>query len=228
MKKLLVLLLFVTSFSYGQSLKELYLEQMKSLWEVNLTKEIPKQIDSIYRNLWGDAYRDTLMNREKKSVTIKASRFDKILDALDISLSSVDSLALIQQHTFAINDPELFIFKGAVITQDRTVGFQYNVQKEAEGIQKKSYFNTSRDSVYDLAKRIIKNSVLQGKSHVLDSLAKIESELLNTEFKEFTPEVEFEILVYNRTKKQKLRCIYLHELFAYISLEGLKRQQKKE
>ena len=74
----------------------------------------------------------------------------------------------------------------------------------------------SKNETLNQAKVIIGNLVLSSKTNYLDSLAKVESEMLAGPLKDLIPETEFEILIFNKKKGNELRRIYLHETFVRI------------
>ena len=105
---------------------------------------------------------------------------------------------------------------GAVLTKDEVRGFSYDSAKESDGIKRIDYFATSKNETLSQAKQIIGNLILTGKTNYLDTIAKVETEMLAGPLKDLRPETEFEILIFNKNSEQPLRRIYLHETFVQI------------
>jgi len=220
MKKILLILIFVSSFANGQDFKELYTAKLKSTWEVyeseSFARTIDKKTDSLYRAVNGKGYKETLIDNQKKSVTERANKLNEIIELFNIKLTELDSLAIIEQKSLNNSPPMDFTKKGAILTKDSIYGFSYNPDIENGKIKRTDYFGESENQTMNQAKQVIGNLILQGKTNYLDTIAKVESDMFAGPLKELRPETEIEIILYNKSAKEKLRLIYLHETFVQI------------
>lgn len=220
MKKIVFILIFASSFVNGQDFKELYTDKLKSSWEVyeseSFTKSIDKKTDSLYRAINGKGYKEILIENQKKSVAERAKKLNEIIELFNIKLTESDSLAIIEQKSINNSLPSDFTKKGAILTNDSIYGFTYNPDIENGKIKISDYFRDSENPTMNQAKQIIGNLILQGKTNYLDTIAKVESEMFVGPLKELRPEIEIEIILYNKSAEEKLRLIYLHETFVQI------------
>ena len=115
-----------------------------------------------------------------------------------------------------INFERNFVNKDAIITKDSIYGFKYDYSKENFKIEPFDYFQNSEKEVIDKAKIVIGTLIMTSKINYLDSIAKAESAIFADSFKNISPETEFEILIYNKTKEKELRRVKLHETFIYV------------
>ncbi|OCK41834.1 hypothetical protein BA195_13665 [Tenacibaculum soleae] len=220
MKKIVFILIFASSFVNGQDIKELYIDKLKSSWEVyeseTFTKSIDKKTDSLYRAVNGKGYKENLLENQKKSVTERAKKLKEIIELFKIKLTEFDSLAIIEQKSSNNSPPMDFTKKGAILTKNSIYGFTYNPNIENGKIKKTDYFKDSENPTMNQAKQIIGNLILRGKTNYLDTIAKVESDMFAGPLKELRPEIEIEVILYNKNVKEKLRLIYLHETFVQI------------
>lgn len=128
----------------------------------------------------------------------------------------MDSLAFIEQRSTNVNPPFDFVKKGAIITKDSVFGFLYNLESENVEIVSHNYFQSWESETINQAKQVIGNLIVSAKTNYLDTIARVESEMLVGPLQELRPETEFEILLYNRKNNGELRRIYLHETFIQI------------
>ena len=219
MKKLSALLIFICSFANGQDIKELYTEKFKSDWEVYENKDYVKRyIDTtiVYKLKSGRSPEEELLFQAKENHNKRAERLSQIFSSLKVNLKKSDSLVFIEQRSTNVNLEYDFVKKGAIITKDSIYGFKYDLEKESQGIENYNYFENSKNETLNQAKLIIGNLILSSKTNYLDSIAKVESEMLAGPLQNLRPETEFEILIYNKKKENELRRIYLHETFVRI------------
>ena len=220
MKKISIILVFISSFVNGQNFKKLYTEKLKSSWEVyeseSFAKTIDKKTDSLYRAVNGKGYKETLIDNQKKSVTERANKLNEIIELFNIKLTEFDSLVIIEQKSLNNSPPMDFSKTGAILTKDSIYSFTYNPDIENGKIKKNDYFEVSENSTMNQAKQIIGNLILQGKTNYLDTIAKVESDMFAGPLKKLKPKTEIEIILYNKRAKEKLRLIYLHETFIQI------------
>lgn len=219
MKKISFILIFICAFANGQSIKELYTEQFENDWKVYEDENyVKKYIDTtiVYKLASGRSPEQELLFQAKENLNKRAERISKILNSLKINLADLDSLSFIEQRSRNINFEGNYVNKGAIITKDSIYGFKYDYSKENFQIEPFNYFENSEKEVIDKAKIAIGNLILTSKTNYLDSIAKVESAMFADSFKNISPETEFEILIYNKTKENELRRIYLHETFIYV------------
>jgi len=220
MKKISLILIFVSSFVNGQDFKELYINKLKSTWEIYETESFSKTIDpktdSLYHKVNGKGYKETLIENQKKAVNERANRLSEIIKFFNIKSSKIDSLAIIEQKSLNYSPQMDFTKKGAIFTEDSIYGFTYNSVKENSELKKLDYFKVSENPTLNQAKQIIGNLILKGKTNYLDTIARAESEMLSGPLKELNPETEIEIILYNKNSDEKLIVIYLHETFVQI------------
>ena len=128
----------------------------------------------------------------------------------------MNSLTIIEQRSLNQNLPFDFSKYGTVLTKGEVHGFSYDSAKESDGIKRIDYFATSKNETLSKAKHIIGNLILSGKTNYLDTIAKVETDMLAGPLRDLTPETEFEILIFNKSNEEQLRRIYLHETFVQI------------
>ncbi len=220
MKKITYLLILICSFTYGQDIEELYIEKLKSSWEVYETKYFVKSIDpamdSSYLKATGKGYHETLIENQKSAVKNRANELSKLLANFSISLTDLNSLAIIEEKSLNNSPPIDFTKKGAILTQDKIFGFSHDSESENNEFQEIDYFRKSENPTLDQAKQIIGNLILKGQTSYIDTIAKVETEMFEGPLKELNPETEFEIILYDKNSAEKLRVIYLHETFVQI------------
>ncbi|MGN7515813.1 MAG: hypothetical protein ACTHOM_15665 [Allomuricauda sp.] len=219
MKKLLVLILLICSFANAQSFKELYAENFKSDWEVYQNEEHVKQnIDTtiVYKLDSGRTPEQELLYQAKQNHDKRAELISEILSSLKLNFEELDSLAFIEQSSTNFNPPFDFVKKGAIITKDSVFGFRYDLESENVEIVRHNYFQNSESDIINQAKQVIGNLIISAKTNYLDTLARVESEMLAGPLQELRPETEFEILIYNKEDSNELKRIYLHETFIQI------------
>tara|TARA_R100000544_G_C2201533_1_gene46977 strand:- start:49 stop:726 length:678 start_codon:yes stop_codon:yes gene_type:complete len=220
MKKILLILIFVSSFANGQDFKELYTTKLKSTWEVyeseSFARTVDKKTDSLYRAVKGKGYKETLIENQKKSVTERANKLNEIIELFNVKLTELDSLAIIEQKSLNNSAPMNFTKKGAILTKDSIYGFSYNPDIENGKIKRTDYFRESENQTMNQAKQVIGNLILQGKTNYLDTIAKVESDMFAGPLKELRPETEIEVILYYKSAKEKLKLVYLHETFVQI------------
>jgi hypothetical protein len=219
MKKITFLLIFICTIANGQSIKELYAEKFESDWKVYEDKNyVKKFIDTtvIYKLKSGRSPEQELLYKAKENLKKRAERISQIFSSLKVSLKEFDSLVFIEQRSTNVNLEYDFVKNGAIITKDSIYGFKYDLFKESQGIENYNYFKNSKNKTLSQAKSIIGNFILSSKTNYLDSIAKVESEMLAGPLQNLRPETEFEILIYNKKNKNVLRRIYLHETFVRI------------
>lgn len=220
MKNITYLLVFICSFANGQNLKELYIEKLKSTWEIYETKSFIQSIDpamdSLYHKANGKGYKETLIENQKSAVKNRADKLSEIMEFFDINITELDSLAIIEQKSLINSVPMDFTKKGAILVKNKIYGFTYNPDKENDKIQELDYFNHLENQTLYQAKQIIGSLILKGLTNYLDTIAKVENEMFAGPLKELNPDTEFEIILYNKNSKEKLWTIYLHETFVQI------------
>lgn len=219
MKKIPFILFFLCAFAKGQSIKELYAERFENDWKVYEDENyVKKYIDTtiVYKLESGRSPEQELLFQAKENHNKRAERLSQIFSSLKISLKELDSLVFIEQRSTNSNFENDFVKKGAIITNDTIYGFSYDLDDENQAIKRSNYFQNSKNETLTQAKVIIGNLVLSSKTNYLDSLAKVESEMLAGPLKDLIPETEFEILIFNKKKGNELRRIYLHETFVQI------------
>ena len=220
MKKILLLLILTSSFANGQDLRELYIDKLKSSWEIyeseSFAQTIDPKTDSLYRMANGKGYKETLIDNQRKAVTERANKLNKIIELFNIKLSELDSLAIIEQKSLNNAIAMNFKKKGAILTKDSIYGFTYNSEKDNGKIKKIDYFKSSTNPTINQAKQIIGSLILQGKTSYIDTIAKVESDMLAGPLKEIKPETEIEIILYKKNAAEKIKLIYLHETFVQI------------
>lgn len=213
---LLALVLFST-FAKPQDIKDLYTESFKSDWKIYEDEEnVKTYIDTslVYKLASGRTPEEELLYQAKKNHQKKADYLSAVFAKLDFHLKAYDSLVFIQQRSINRQPPFDFTKKGAIITADSIHGFFYDLQtKEIKDID---YLNPMDNEVVEQAKRMIISRITQGKTNHLDSIAKLEAELLSAPTNKILPQTEFEILIYNAAKEKRLRRVYLHETFVRI------------
>ncbi|SEL14498.1 hypothetical protein SAMN04488008_1031 [Maribacter orientalis] len=219
MKKIPFILFFLCAFAKGQNIKELYAERFEDDWKVYKDENyVKKYIDTtiVYKLESGRSPEEELLFQAKENHNKRAERLSQIFSSLKINLKELDSLVFIEQRSTNSNFENDFVKKGAIITNDSIYGFSYDLDDENQGIKRSNYFQNSKNETLNQAKVIIGNLVLSSKTNYLDSLAKVESEMLAGPLKDLIPETEFEILIFNKKKGNELRRIYLHETFVRI------------
>jgi hypothetical protein len=219
MKKITFLFIFICAFANGQNIKELYAEKFESDWKVYENENyVKKFIDTtvVYKLKSGRSPEQELLHKAKENLKKRTERISQIFSSLNVSLKEFDSLVFIEQRSTNVNLEYDFVKKGAIITKDSIYGFTYDLVKEDQGIKNYNYFKNSKNKSLAQAKLIIENLILSSKTNYLDSIAKVESEMLAGPLQNLRPEVEFEILIYNKKNKNELRRIYLHETFVRI------------
>lgn len=219
MKKIPFILIFICAFANGQSIKELYTHQFENDWKVYEDENyVRKYIDTtiVYKLESGRSPAEELLFQAKQNHNKRAEKLSQIFSSLKVSLKESDSLVFIEQRSTNINLEYDFVKKGAIITKDSIYGFRYDLETESQGIENYNYFKNSKNETLNQAKLIIGNLILSSKTNYLDSIAKVESEMLAGPLQDLRPETEFEILIYNKRKKNELRRIYLHETFVQI------------
>ncbi|WP_375587420.1 hypothetical protein [Flagellimonas aurea] len=219
MKKLIVLTLLICSFASAQSFKELYAENFKSDWEVYQNEDYVKRyIDTtlVYKLESGRTPEQELLYQAKENLNKRAELISEILSSLKLNFKELDSLAFIEQRSTNVNPPFDFVKKGAIITKDSVFGFLYDLESENVEIVRHNYFQNSESEIINQAKQVIGNLIISTKTNYLDTIARLESEMLSGPLQELRPETEFEILIYNKKNNSELRRIYLHETFVQI------------
>jgi hypothetical protein len=219
MKKIPFILIFICVFANGQNIKELYAEKFESDWKVYEDENyVKKYIDTtiIYKLESGRSPEQELLYQAKDNMNKRAERISKILNSLEINLPELDSLSFIEQRSRKLNFEGNYVNKGAVFANDSIYGFTYDYSQENFKIENHDYFQNSENETLNQAKQIIGNLILSSKINYLDTIAKVESEMLAGPLMELSPETEFEILIYNNKRENKLRRIYLHETFVRI------------
>lgn len=219
MKKIPLIFIFICAFANGQSIKELYVEKFESDWKVYEDENyVKKYIDTtiVYKLESGRSPEQELLFQAKENLNKRAERISKILNSLKINFAELDSLGFIEQRSRNINFEGNYVNKGAIIANDSIYGFSYDYSKENFKIESYNYFQNSENETINQAKQIIGNLILSAKTNYLDTIAKVEKEMLAGPLKELNPETEFEILIYNKKKENELRRIYLHETFVRI------------
>ncbi len=218
MKKLLILLL-ISSFANAQSFKELYAKNFKSDWEIYQNEDyVKRQIDTtlVYKLDSGRTPEQELLYQAKQNHAKRAELISEILSSLKLNFEELDSLAFIEQRSTNVNPPFDFVKKGAIITKDSVFGFLYDLESENVEIVRHNYFQNSESEIINQAKQVIGNLIISAKTNYLDTIARVESEMLSGTLQQLRPETEFEILLYNRKNNGELRRIYLHETFIQI------------
>jgi len=218
MKKLLALLL-ISSFANAQSFKELYAKNFKSDWEIYQNEDyVKRQIDTtlVYKLDSGRTPEQELLYQAKQNHDKRAELISEILSSLKLNFEELDSLAFIEQRSTNVNPPFDFVKKGAIITKDSVFGFLYDLESENVEIVRHNYFQNSESEIINQAKQVIGNLIISAKTNYLDTIARVESEMLSGTLQQLRPETEFEILLYNRKNNGELRRIYLHETFIQI------------
>jgi len=219
MKKPLVLILLICSFANAQSFKELYDENFKSDWEVYQNEEYVKQyIDTtiVYKLDSGRTPEQELLYQAKENHNKRAALISEIFSSLKLNFDELDSLAFIEQRSTNVNPPFDFVKKGAIIAKDSVFGFLYDLKSKNVEIVRHNYFQNSESEIINQAKQVIGNLIVSAKTNYLDTLARVESEMLAGPLQELRPETEFEILIYNKKENSELKRIYLHETFIQI------------
>ena len=219
MNKFFIPIFLLSSFALGQSVKEIYIENSKGEWEMYENKKFVNQVTDTtvdYKLKNGKSPQQTLIDNAKESVSIRAEKLSQILSELEINFAELDSLSIIEQRSLNQNLPFDFSKYGAVLTKGEIHGFSYDSAKESDEIKRIDYFGTSKNEILSQAKQIIGNLILSGKTNYLDTIAKVETEMLAGPLKDLRPETEFEILIFNKSSEQQLRRIYLHETFVQI------------
>ena len=219
MKKILALILLISSFANAQSFKELYAENFKSDWEVYQKQEYVKQyIDTtiVYKLDNGRTPEQELLYQAKQNHDKRAELISEILSSLKLNFEELDSLALIEQRSTNVNPPFDFVKKGAIITKDSVFGFLYDLESDNVEIIRHNYFENSESDIINQAKQVIGNLIISAKTNYLDTIARVESEMLSGPLQVLRPETEFEILIYNKNENSELKRIYLHETFIQI------------
>ncbi|MAO16552.1 hypothetical protein LDL77_08600 [Flagellimonas marinaquae] len=219
MKKILALILLISSFANAQSFKELYAENFKSDWEVYQNEEYVKQyIDTtiVYKLDSGRTPEQELLFQAKQNHDKRAELISEILSSLKLNFEELDSLAFIEQGSTNVNPPFDFVKKGAIITKDSVFGFLYNLERENVEIARHNYFQNSESEIINQAKQVIGNLIISAKTNYLDTIARVESKMLSGPLQALRPETEFEILIYNKNENSELKRIYLHDTFIQI------------
>lgn len=219
MKKPIILILLICSFANAQSFKELYDENFKSDWEVYQNEEHVKQyVDTtiVYKLDSGRTPEQELLYQAKENHNKRAALISEIFSSLKLNFDELDSLAFIEQSSTNANPPFDFVKKGAIITKDSVFGFLYNLESENVEIVRHNYFQNSESDIINQAKQVIGNLIISAKTNYLDTLARVESEMLAGPLQELRPETEFKILIYNKKENNELKRIYLHETFIQI------------
>ncbi|WP_417885327.1 hypothetical protein [Zunongwangia sp.] len=216
---LLILIFSSIANAQGQGIKELYSEQFKSDWTVYENKEYVKQfIDTnvVYKLASGRSPEEELLYHAKDRHRKKSKRIAEIFSSLKIDIQQYDSLVFVEERALQIQTSNDFIKNGAIITQDSIYGFSYDPSMEKVIIKSYDYFLNSDNQTVGQAKQVIRNLVLSGKTRYLHTIAKVESEMLSGPLQNHRPDVEFEIIIYNKNGENELRRIYLHETFIQI------------
>jgi hypothetical protein len=220
MKKIPLLLILVCAFANGQDFKELYVEKQKGTWEYyeseSFAKTIDPKMDSLYLKTKGKSYKEILIEQQKNSVKERSEKLSELIQFFKLKISELDSLTIIEQKSLNNSLPTDFTKRGAIIAKDSIYGFSYNLDDERNKILKIDYFKNSNSEIISQAKQIIGNLIISGKTNYLDTIAKVESDMFSGPLKELSPETEFEIIIYNKKKNEKLRNIFLHETFIQI------------
>lgn len=220
MKRILLLFILASSFANGQNFKALYTHKLKGTWEVyeseSFAKSIDKKSDSLYRAVNGKGYKETLIDNQKKAIDARANKLMEIILWCGIDLTELDSLAIMEQKSLNNTLPMDFTKKGAILTKDSIYGFTYDPDIENGKTKRIDYFRDSENPIMNQAKQIIGNLILQGKTNYLDTLGKVESDMFAGPLKDLRPDTEIEVILYNRSAKEKMRVIYLHETFVQI------------
>lgn len=222
LKNFSLILFLICSWSYAQNIKELYLEKFKSDWKLYENKSfLKKSIDTsvVYKLESGRSIEEELLYQAKANHKDKASLLELIFSTLKINLKEFDSLAFIQHRSLNQRPPFSFVRKGAIIGNGQIYGFRYDLRdlkKDQLEIQQYNYFLYSENKHIEQVKHIIKNLIFLGRTHHIDSIAKVEGDMLVGPLKELTPETEFEILIYNKRKERVLRRMYLHDTFGRV------------
>jgi len=218
MKKLLALLL-ISSFANAQSFKELYAKNFKSDWEIYQNEDyVKRKIDTtlVYKLDSGRTPEQELLYQAKQNHDKRAELISEILSSLKLNFEELDSLAFIEQRSTNVDPPFDFVKKGAIITKDSVFGFLYDLENENVEIVRHNYFQNSESEIINQAKQVIGNLIISAKTNYLDTIAKVESEMLSGPLQALRPETEFEILLYNRKNTGELKRVYLHETFIQI------------
>lgn len=219
MNKIFILIFLLSSSVYGQSLKEIYIENSKGEWEKYEDKKFLNQATDttvVYKLKNGKNPQQTLVDNAKENVRKRAEKLSQILSELKINFTELDSLTIIEQRSLNHDLPFDSSKYGAVLTKEGFQGFSYDLEKQSDGIKKVDYFSTSKDETLSQAKQIIGNLILSGRTNYLDTIAKVETEMFAGPLKDLRPETQFEILIFNKKSEQQLRRIYLHETFVKI------------
>lgn len=219
MKKITLILIFVGAFANGQSIKDLYIEQFDDDWKVYEDESyLKKIIDTtiVYKLESGRSPEQELLFQAKENLNKRADRIAKIFNSLKIELTELDSLTFVEQRSTNVNFEGNYVNKGTIIANDTIYGFIYDYSKDNFEIDSYDYFKNSENGTINQAKQIIGNLILSAKTNYLDTIAKVESEMLAGPLIELSPETEFEILIYNKKNEDILRRIYLHETFVRI------------
>ncbi len=215
-----LLFIFICSFTNAQNMKELYLETFEGDWKKYEDAEYVKKFKDttvVYNLDSGKSYEQTLLDQSKRNHLNRANRISQVIENFNLNISALDSLVFVEQFDRKLQPMQTkFIQKGMVIANDSVYGFSYDLDFD-DKIESYDYLKISKNEIIGKGKQIIAFLILSGKSNYLDSLAGFENEFI-TEYwiEDYTPEIQFEILLYNRKKEPALRRIYLSEIFAEL------------
>lgn len=210
----LIIILLIYSTAYGQSFKELYYESLKETWEIYEDESYLKSlIDTTitYKLKNGKTVKDNFIDNAKQSAKDRADRFNKLITFFNINFSELDSMAIIVQSSTNHSPPFDFTKKGAIILKDRIYGYSYDLEDEEGVIHEIDYFLNSENKDIALTKTVIGNMIITGNESKIDTLARIESDMLSSTFKDVMPKTRFEIILYDKKSFNKIKSIYVHE-----------------
>lgn len=219
MIKLTTLFVFISSYCFAQNFEELYTETFKSDWEVYQNADYVKQyIDTtiVYQLSSGRTPEEELLFKAKENLQKRAARIAQIFSSLDINTQQLDYLVFLEQHSLSFDIESLIIKKGAVFTNDSVYEYMYDERSKTFDLQRYNYFENSKTEIEKLAKGVILNIIVSGKTNYLDSLEQTETDLFAGPLKGLRPQTQFTILIYNKAETFALRRIYLHETFAQL------------
>ena len=97
MNKIFIPIFLLTSFAFGQSLKEIYVENSKEEWKMYEDEKFVNQVTDttvVYKLKNGKSLQQTLIDNAKERVFKKAEKLSLILSELEINFTELDSLSI--------------------------------------------------------------------------------------------------------------------------------------
>lgn len=187
----------------GQNFSKSYFDFFKDSWEREITEEMKARIDpaldEFYKKTSGMGFWEKNAELRKKGVLEQIENYKTVLELKGLNIDTLNAFTIVKEKGSGLN---LLPTNGYIIIPNK-ISFTFT-KKKSKYLLSTNYFDSTE--VYYPYRKKIKDLLESNNIKQLSDFAK--QEVIDKVLK---ANIEYEIVLYNRSNKTPLQIIYLHD-----------------